>query len=346
MRSVVVPVRDDARTVVIAYLPDGDTSSPPASCGQAPSAVFGLADCDVLTGPHARQQQHRSAHALPLDVSDPAGPLRTATVDVDAGQVTEVDVPLVEGGTSTVAVEVDGKGLVAGSDPRSCGAVVQDPRARFGQVDCGNVSATVVLDNSRTTHRVRFTVPGRGDVVLAAGETRVFGLHLPIAERLSLSTRGTPVVGRRPSSRWSRRLAAPTSRRAEPAAHCAQGGVGIGVPSSALALKPAEMATRAVAGVAPGFDSRIGWPAGTTTVSPGPAGGAPSWRTRTPSVTMKTSSRSRVWAAGETRPASTVICQVHSWWLLRLGEANPTNWMPGSANVGADVLRRWVARVI
>ena len=118
----------------------------------------------------------RSTTAAPLapratagPLSDPAGPLRTATVDVDAGHVTEVDVPLVEGGTSTVAVEVDGKGLVAGSDPRSCGAVVQDPRARFGQVDCGNVSAPVVLDNSRTTHRVRFNVPGRGDVVLARG---------------------------------------------------------------------------------------------------------------------------------------------------------------------------------
>ena len=196
VKVVVVPVRDDARTVVIAYLPDGGHVVSTGACGQAPSAVFGLADCDVLT---RSLTLDNSSTARPTryrwTLSDPAGPLRTATVDVDAGLVTEVDVPLVEGSTSTVAVEVEGKGLVAGSDPRSCGTVVQDPRARFGQVDCGNVSAPVLLDNSRTTHRVRFHVPGRGDVVLAAGETRGFGLHLPIAERLSLGTRGTPVAG-------------------------------------------------------------------------------------------------------------------------------------------------------
>ncbi|HYN75195.1 MAG TPA: hypothetical protein VEV13_03275 [Candidatus Limnocylindria bacterium] len=193
-RSVVVPVRDDARTVVTVHLPEGGHVVSTGTCGQAPAAAFALADCDTLrldlildNGRTSRPTRYR------WTLSDSAGPVRSATVDVDAGRVARVGVPLMEGSSSRVAVTVDGKGPVASSDWRSCGVVVLDPRASFGPVDCTDVSAPVVLDNSRSTSRVRFHVTGHADVVLDAGGTRALGLHLPIADRLTATAEGLVV---------------------------------------------------------------------------------------------------------------------------------------------------------
>jgi hypothetical protein len=195
-RSVVVPVRDDARTVVTVHLPDGGHVVSTDTCGQAPAAAFARPDCESLRIPVVLDNSRTSRLTrYRWTLRDSAGPVRTATVEVAAGQVTRVGVPLIEGGSSRVAVTVDGKGLVGSSDWRSCGVVVLDPRASFGPVDCSDVSAPVVLDNSRTTSRVRFHVTGQGDVVLDAGGTRVLGVHLPIADRVTVAAEGLVVPG-------------------------------------------------------------------------------------------------------------------------------------------------------
>jgi hypothetical protein len=181
---VVLPVRDDARTDVTVHLPDGGHVFSQGSCGNAPGATFGLSRCDAL---RLRLTLDNSTSRMPTRyrwaVADPAGPVRSETVDVDAGDVVGVDLALVPDSWTDVVVTVDGRGPVASSDRQACGRVVLDPRASFGAVDCTDVSAPVLLDNSRTTARLRFTLPGRS-VVLGAGETRALRLHLPLSERV------------------------------------------------------------------------------------------------------------------------------------------------------------------
>ena len=186
-RVVVLPVRDDARTDVTVHLPDGGHVVSQGSCGDAPGATFGLARCETLRLPVTLDNStSRMPTRYRWAVADPAGPLRSQSVEVDAGDVVGVDVPLVPDGWTDVLVTVDGGGPVASSERQACGRVVLDPRASFGVVDCADVSAPVLLDNSRTTARLRFTLPGQA-VVVGPGETRSLRLHLPVSERVAVT---------------------------------------------------------------------------------------------------------------------------------------------------------------
>lgn len=214
-RQVVeLPVRDNARTDVTVHLPDGGHVVSQGACGDAPRATFGLARCDTLRLPVALDNRTSS---MPVRyrwaAADPAGPLVSRSVEVDAGAVVSVDVPLVPDGWTDVAVSLDGGGPVASSDRQACGRAVLDPRASFGMVDCADVSVPVLLDNSRTTTRLRFLLPGMA-VVVGAGETRSLRLHLPVREQVAVTTDDPSVQG------------GPTERAVTSTAHCA------GVPPS------------------------------------------------------------------------------------------------------------------
>lgn len=192
-RSVVIRVRDDARTVVTVHLPDGGHVVSAGTCGTPPAAAFGPADCGGLRLPVTLDNSRSGRPArYRWTLSDLAGPVRTATVEVDAGRVASVRVPLVSGSRSRVLVAVNGKGLVATSDWQACGGVIPDPRASFGAVDCGTVSVPVLLDNSRATSRTRIRLPGGVDIVLGPGQVRAFRLHLPIGTGLTATT---PALG-------------------------------------------------------------------------------------------------------------------------------------------------------
>lgn len=197
-RLIDLPVRDDARTNVTVGLPDGRQANWESSCGNAPRVIFGPSDCAALrmgvlldNGTSPTPTRFRWA------LSDPAGRVATNVVTVAAGAVTRADVPTLANSWTAVVVSVDGRGTVADLNRQACGSMVLDPRAVFGAVDCDDVSAPVILDNSRTTARTRFHLPGQ-DVVLGPGQTRSLRVHLPIRERLAVwvddvLARGRPV---------------------------------------------------------------------------------------------------------------------------------------------------------
>ena len=198
-RVVELPLRDDARTTVIVHLPDGRRATWESTCGNAPGAIFGPSDCAALRlGVMLDNRTSSTPTRYRWAVGDPAGLLAAESVEVDAGAVTQVDVPLVADGWTSVEVGVDGRGRVATLNRQACGWIVLDPRAGFGVVDCQDVSVPVILDNSRTTTRLRFHLPG-DDVVLGPGESRSLRLHLPIRELLAVTVddvlpRGRSVV--------------------------------------------------------------------------------------------------------------------------------------------------------
>ena len=112
-----------------------------------------------------------------------------------------------------------GRGSVATLNRQACGWVVLDPRAGFGVVDCQDVSVPVILDNSRTTTRLRFHLPG-DDVVLGPGESRSLRLHLPIRELLAVTVDGVLPRGRS------------AVRAVTSTAHCAAAAVDSGVDAA------------------------------------------------------------------------------------------------------------------
>ncbi len=212
-RLVELPVRDDARTNVTVGLPDGRQANWESSCGNAPRVIFGPSDCAALrmgvlldNGTSPTPTRFRWA------LSDPAGRVATNVVKVAAGAVTKADVPIVANSWTAVDVSVDGRGTVANLNRQACGSMVLDPRAVFGVVDCDDVSAPVILDNSRTTTRVRFHLPGQ-DVVLGPGQTRSLRVHLPIRERLAVRVDDVLALAVPSSRPSSRRPTAPVRRR-------------------------------------------------------------------------------------------------------------------------------------
>ena len=222
-RLVELPVRDDARTTVIVYLPDGRQATWESRCGNAPGAIFGPSDCAALRlGVLLDNRTSPTPTRYRWAVGDPAGRLADESVEVDAGAVTRVDVPLVADSWTSVEVGVDGRGSVATLNRQACGWVVLDPRAGFGVVDCQDVSVPVILDNSRTTTRLRFHLPG-DDVVLGPGESRSLRLHLPIRELLAVTVDGVLPRGRS------------AVRAVTSTAHCAAAAVDSGVDASASA---------------------------------------------------------------------------------------------------------------
>src|SRR6478736_1676533 len=174
-----------------------------------------------------------------------AGRVATNVVKVAAGAVTKADVPVVANSWTAVDVSVDGRGTVADLTRQACGSMVLDPRAVFGVVDCDDVSAPVILDNSRTTARVRFHLPGQ-DVVLGPGQARSLRVHLPIRERLAVRVddvlaRGRPVE--RAVVSTARCAGAPT----QPRTQAAGGGAG---PGAAAAPGGAQAGTAGTTGPA------------------------------------------------------------------------------------------------
>jgi hypothetical protein len=187
-RVVSLPLRDDARTDVTVYLPDGGHVTSRGACGNAPGATFDRSDCEALRmGVALDNSGSQDPTRYRWVLSDPAGTVRAETVEVDAGDVADVPVPLIRGSWVVVQVSVAGKGLVATSDRRTCGRYTLDPRASFGAVDCTDVSASLVLDNTRSSARARVHLPGPSDAVLEAGETRSLRLHLPISRRVAVT---------------------------------------------------------------------------------------------------------------------------------------------------------------
>jgi len=185
-RLVELPVRDDARTNVTVSLPDGRQANWESSCGNAPRVIFGPSDCAALRmGVLLDNGSSPTPTRFRWALSDPAGRVATNVVKVAAGAVAKADVPIVANSWTAVDMSVDGRGTVANLNRQACGSMVLDPRAVFGMVDCDDVSAPVILDNSRTTARVRFHLPGQ-DVVLGPGQTRSLRVHLPIRERLAV----------------------------------------------------------------------------------------------------------------------------------------------------------------
>jgi hypothetical protein len=169
-------------------------------------------------------------------LDDFAGLVATRTVEVDAGAVAKVDVPIVADGWTAVEVSVEGRGTVARLNRQACGWVMLDPRAVFGVVDCRDVSVPVLLDNARSSTRLRFHLPG-DDVVLGPGETRSLRLHVPIRELLAVTVddvlpRGRSVV-----------------RAVTSTAHCAALAAGSGAPTAdGRSAPPAGAAAVAAAG--------------------------------------------------------------------------------------------------
>ena len=198
-RVVELPLRDDARTTVSVHLPDGRRASWQSSCGNAPGAIFGPSDCAALrTGVMLDNTTSPTPTRFRWTLDDPAGLVATDAVEVDAGAVTHVDVPIVPNSWAAVQVSVDGRGSVASLNRQACGWVVMDPRVVFGVVDCHDISVPVLLDNSRTTSRLRFHLPGEV-VVLGPGESRSLRLHVPIRQLLAATVddvlpRGQSVV--------------------------------------------------------------------------------------------------------------------------------------------------------
>ncbi len=198
-RLVEMPVRNDARTTVTVHLPGGRDANWQSSCGNAPGAIFGPSDCAALKlGVLLDNRTSRAPTRFRWALDDPAGLVATAAVVVAAGAVAHADVPIVADSWTAVEVSVDGRGTVARLNRQACGWVVLDPRAMFGVVDCHDVSVPVLLDNARSSTRLRFHLPG-DDVVLGPGETRSLRLHVPIRELLAVTVddvlpRGRSVV--------------------------------------------------------------------------------------------------------------------------------------------------------
>ena len=191
-----MPVRDDARSTITVQLPDGGHVFSQGTCGDAPGAVFALTDCDSMRmGLRLDNSSAARATRYRWTERDLAGQVASRVVDVGAGDVVDVEVPLVDGSRVRVDVTVGDAALVATSDWRACGRFAASPRASFGVVECSDVSASVLLDNSRSTARLRFHVPAHADVVLGAGEARTLRLHLPVAERLTVYADEVPADG-------------------------------------------------------------------------------------------------------------------------------------------------------
>ncbi len=219
-RTVELPVRNDARTTVTVRLPDGRDANWQSSCGNAPGAIFGPSDCTALRlGVLLDNRTSRTPTRFRWALDDPAGLVATRTVRVDAGTVAHVDVPIVADGWTAVEVSVEGRGTVARLNRQACGSVVLDPRAVFGVVDCRDVSVPVLLDNARSSARLRFHLPG-DDVVLAPGETRSLRLHVPIRELLAVTVDDGLPRGRSSPTEAARR---PPARRRHPAPSSARG---------------------------------------------------------------------------------------------------------------------------
>ena len=192
---VVLRVRDDARTLVTVRLPGSEHVFSQGTCGDAPGAVFARSDCEASRlGLHLDNTNSRATRYLWVE-RDAAGQVASGSVEVAARAVADIDVPLVDGARVRIDVTVGDTTLVATSEWRACGQFLLSPRASFGVVDCADVSAPVILDNSRTTARLRFHLPAHPDVVLGAGETRALRLHLPIAERLRVYADEVPADG-------------------------------------------------------------------------------------------------------------------------------------------------------
>ena len=192
---VVLRVRDDARTLVTVRLPGSEHVFSQGTCGDAPGAVFARSDCEASRlGLHLDNTNSRATRYLWVE-RDAAGLVATGSDEVAARAVADIDVPLVDGARVRIDVTVGDTTLVATSEWRACGQFLLSPRASFGVVDCADVSAPVILDNSRTTARLRFHLPAHPDVVLGAGETRALRLHLPIAERLRVYADEVPADG-------------------------------------------------------------------------------------------------------------------------------------------------------
>lgn len=185
---VAVPVRDDARSTITVQLPDGGHVFSQGTCGAAPGAAFALADCDTMRlGLRLDNSSAARATRYRWVERDLAGEVASRVVDVGAGDVVDVELPLADGSRVRVDVTVGDGVLVATSDWSACGRFVASPRASIGVVDCSDLSASVLLDNSLSTARLRFRVPAHADLVLGAGEARTLRLHLPVAERLTVS---------------------------------------------------------------------------------------------------------------------------------------------------------------
>ncbi|MFL6167633.1 MAG: hypothetical protein ACJ710_15240 [Ornithinibacter sp.] len=237
-RTVELPVRNDARTTVTVHLPGGRDANWQSTCGNAPGAIFGPSDCATLRmGVLLDNRTSRTATRFRWSLGDPTGLVATKTVEVDAGAVAPVDVPIVANGWTAVEVSVEGRGTVARLNRQACGWVVLDPRAVFGVVDCRDVSVPVLLDNARSSTRLRFHLPG-DDVVLDPGQTRSLRLHVPIRELLAVTVddvlpRGRSVV-----------------RAVTSTAHCAATPVdsGAAVPTADPAAAPGGPAAVAAAG--------------------------------------------------------------------------------------------------
>ena len=236
-RLVELPVRDDARTTVTVLLPDGRAANWESSCGNAPRVIFGPSDCATLrmgvlldNGTSPTPTRFRWA------LSDPAGRVATDVVRVAAGAVATTDVPVVANSWTAVDVSVDGRGTVADLNRQACGSVVLDPRAVFGVVDCDDVSVPVILDNSRTTARMRFHLPGQ-DVVLGPGQTRSLRVHLPISERLAVRVDDVLARGRSVEHAVvsTARCAGVPAQPPTPAAGAGTGPRAVAAPDPALA---------------------------------------------------------------------------------------------------------------
>ena len=261
-RLIALPVRDDARTDLTVFLPDGGHLYSSGSCGNAPNAISGLGDCEALRLPLTLDN---STSHLPTryrwTVRDPGGPVATDTVVVAAGGTVDVDLPLVADSWAEVGVTVDGRGAVASVNRQTCGRVVLDPRAAFGALDCDDVSAPVLLDNSRTTARLRFHLPGQV-VVLGPGETRSLRLHLPIRTRLAVTVDDVLPEGE------------PVDRATVSTAHCAAALpiAGTATAGSPTTGAPAAAASEGTVGgqSAVGGRSAAGRPAAVTASETGP----------------------------------------------------------------------------
>lgn len=170
----------DVRTRLSVEVSGRRLASAEAICGDFAEALAAF-DCDQLRiAVTLDNRLSGKPTSFSLDTTDFAGALSSEVVTVPAGQIVRTAVSVANNAFTDLQVRV-GSGSLAGTQG-ACGTFIYDPRAAFGELDCGDLGVVLTLDNSRSTGRARFGIENDvafEEVVLSAGEARVLSITLP-----------------------------------------------------------------------------------------------------------------------------------------------------------------------
>ena len=192
-----MPVRDDARTVVTVQ-PAGRWHHLAGTCGDAPAPCSAGRLRRARLGLTLDNRAPQPGDPVPVDRSA-TPPVQVAARDRRraAGDVVDVDVPLVAREPGPGRRHGGRRGdPSATSDWYTCGRFAATPPGLDRCGRCCEPLRSLILDNSRSTARLRLHLPAHPDVVLGAGDARTLRLHLPIASRVAVTAPGLGEGGR------------------------------------------------------------------------------------------------------------------------------------------------------